>query len=263
MKLDDISVKLKQKAMESNGKFRTQEAQYEFPYHYIPHFEKDGTPSLSRKLSWGFDYLCYQQHLHEKVVAMKPHSVLEVGCGDGFFIGYLPEKIPSRVGVDLSSKAIAFAKAFNPHCSFYDYDASKLEEKFDVVAAIEVIEHIPDDKLAVFFQTLCDRVNDGGTLIISVPTVVQPLNKKHYRHYNIELFEEEIKQSGVNLKIDKVEYVFSKPGWLGLFRRIFDNRFFSLEIKSVTRVAWKQIWKKHRIVNRSNGCHLVVELSKN
>lgn len=249
--------------MKNNIKFQSQEVLYDFPYHYIPHFTKNGTPSLFRKLKWGFDYLCYQKHLHEKVVSMNPNSVLEVGCGDGYFIGNLPKTIPIRMGVDLSSKAIAFAKAFNPHCTFYDIDASKLEDKFDLVAAIEVIEHIPEDELSGFFKTLYNRVNNSGKIIITVPTTVIPLNKKHYRHYTIELLENQIKQSGINLKIYNVEYIFSKPTWLGVFKRILDNRFFSLEIKPLMRIAWNQIWKKHRIANKNNGFHLLVEFSKN
>lgn len=117
------------------NKFQIQDSMYEFPYHYIPHFTNNLTPSLLRKLNWGLDYLCYQTHIHEKVIAMKPQSVLEVGCGDGRFIGSLPSSFPVRVGVDLSHKALLFAKAFHPKCCFYHQDVSTLTDSFDVVAA--------------------------------------------------------------------------------------------------------------------------------
>jgi 2-polyprenyl-3-methyl-5-hydroxy-6-metoxy-1,4-benzoquinol methylase len=247
----------------NNNKFIIQESLYDFPYHYIPHFNKNGTPSLSRKLGWGFDYLCYMKHLQKLVISMNPNSVLEVGCGDGYFIGNLPTSIPIRVGVDVSSKAIAFAKAFHPNCVFYDFDAEKIEDKFDVVIVIEVLEHIPDDELSFFFQTLSKKVKQEGKIIVSVPTTVVPLNNKHYRHYTIELFENQLKFSGINFKIVNVEYVFSSPLWLKTLTRLFDNRFFGLEIKSLMRLAWNQIWRKHRIVNKKYGVHMVVELIKN
>ena len=246
--------------MRDDNKFQIQENLYEFPYHYIPHFEADGTPSLMRKLNWGFDYLCYQKHLHEKVVAMQPQSVLEVGCGDGCFIGNLPSIIPVRVGVDLASKSIAFARAFHPGCTFYDQDVNAIQDTFDIVAAIEVIEHIPENELPVFFNSLAQCTNDSGRIILSVPTTNIPLNKKHYRHYTIDLLKRQLADSQAGLSIEDYEYIFCKPWWYKIFRRFFNNKVFSLEVKPFMRFAWKQIWNKYRKANSSNGFHLVATL---
>jgi 2-polyprenyl-3-methyl-5-hydroxy-6-metoxy-1,4-benzoquinol methylase len=242
--------------------FKIQDSLYEFPYHYIPHFTSDGTPFLSRKLNWGLEYLCYQQHLREKVLSLNPGSVLEVGCGDGCFVGNLPPDIPVRVGADLSSKAIAFARAFHPDCTFYDYDAAFIEDRFDVVVAIEVMEHIPEENLPDFFNVLYKRLNDNGRIIISVPTTVIPLNKKHYRHYTKVLFKNQLQQSGVDLQSLETEYVFSKPWWYEVFLRFSNNRFFNLEIKPVMRVLWQNIWRNHRTAKENTGFHLVVVLGK-
>ena len=244
-------------------KFNIQEAKYEFPYHYIPYFKKNETPTLLRKLRWGLEYLCYQNHIIDKVVSLKPNSVLDVGCGDGYLVGHLPKIIPVRVGTDLSSKAIAFAKAFHNDCTFYAQDADNIEMKFDVVTAIEVLEHIPESEISNIFQILEKRTNDEGKIIISVPTIVIPPNKKHYRHYTIELFKEQLVKSETNLKIAEVEYIYSQPWWFILIRRLLENRFFSLEINSIMRLAWKSIWNKHRIADSESGFHLVVVLEKN
>lgn len=248
--------------MSNNNKFEIQDNLYEFPYHYIPHFEADGTPSLLRKLSWGFDYLCYQKHLREKVVAMQPHSVLEVGCGDGYFIGGLPSSIPVRIGVDLSSKSIAFARAFHPDCTFYDQDVNATQETFDVVSAIEVIEHIPENELSVFLNSLYQRTKDGGRIILSVPTTNIPLNKKHYRHYTIDLLKTQLADSQAGLSIKEYEYIFYKPWWYNIFRRFFNNRYFSLEVKPFMRFAWRDIWRNYRIADEKTGFHLVAVLTK-
>jgi SAM-dependent methyltransferase len=246
----------------NSKKFDIQNNLYEFPYHYIPHFESDSTPSLMRKLTWGFDYLCYQKHLHEKVVAMKPQSVLEVGCGDGYFIGGLPSTIPVRVGIDLSPKSIAFAKAFHSNCTFYIQDVNALQDTFDIVAAIEVIEHIPKNELPVFLNSLSQRINESGRIIISVPTTNIPLNKKHYRHYTIDLLKTQLADSLAGLSIEEYEYIFCKPWWYRIFTRFFNNKLFSLEVKPFMRFAWKQIWNKYRIASANNGFHLVVTLLK-
>ena len=248
--------------MRIENKFNIQDLQYEFPYHYIPHFDKNGTPSLMRKLSWGFDYLCYQNHIKEKVLDLNPQSVLEVGCGDGYFIGSLPDSIPVRVGVDLSEKAITFAKAFHAEVHFYAQDVRFLKDKFDIVACIEVLEHVPDEMLSEFLCALCDRINNDGYIVISVPTTVIPLSEKHYRHYTLEVLKENIDQSQAALELVSDDYVYSRPWWFGIFRRFFDNRIFSLEVKPIMRLAWKRVWTNYRFAEEKNGHHLVAVFKK-
>lgn len=245
-----------------HNKIQIQENQYNFPYHHIPHFADSKSPSVFRKLKWGLEYLCYQYHIIDKVTLMNPESVLEIGCGDGFFIGHLPPKIPTRIGVDLSEKSIAFAKAFHPECLFYAQDASTLETSFDVVTAIEVIEHIPEDELPAFFQTLFKRTKDNGKIVISVPTTVLPLNKKHYRHYTAKLLVEQIQKTGISFKLYQEEYIYCDPWWFRYLKKALDNKYFSLEIKPLMRFTWKHIWNNYRLADKNTGHHLVLVLAK-
>ena len=241
-------------------KFEIQEQQYEFPYHYIPHFRKPDTPSLMRKLSWGLEYLCYQEHLRQKVLALEPSSVLEIGCGDGRFLGSLPGKIPVRIGVDLAPRAIAFAQAFHPECQFMVQPVESVPGKFDVVVVIEVIEHIPDCDLDGFFQALSDKVNTEGVVVLSAPTTNLPLNKKHYRHYTRELLDTQLKRSQAPLEIVDVEYVFKEPWWGRSLRRLQGNRLFTLELDFIMHAAWRSLWNNHRLVSVDKGRHLVAML---
>jgi len=243
------------------NKYQLQDSQYDFPYHYIPYFPSMGRPALARHLSWGLDYLCYQSHIRDKVISMEPSSVLEVGCGDGYFLGGLPSSIPVRVGVDLSQKAIAFARAFHPGLLFLCQDASLLEGNFDIVVAIEVLEHIPEEALPMFYKALRDRVARTGKVIVSIPTTVIPLNKKHYRHYTIDLLRSQLQFSNANLTVVQEEYVFFKPWWYDLFVRLSDNFLFSFELKPLMAFAWRQIWNKYRIATEKTGFHLVAVLS--
>ena len=191
---------------------------------------------------------------------IKPESVLEVGCGDGYFLGALPPTIQTRVGIDLSERAIAFAKAFHPGVDFRVQNASSMIETFDVVVAIEVLEHIPDDGIASFLRALGERTKEGGKIIVTVPTIVAPLNEKHYRHYSLELLAQQIEISNSGLKILSYEYIFAKPWWYDLFIRVFDNRIFSLEVKPLTAWAWQKIWRRYRYAASTTGLHLVAVL---
>lgn len=247
---------------EDRDKLQMQEDEYAFPYHYIPHFTKKGRVALSRRLSWGLEYLCYQRHVFEAVRALNPSSVLDVGCGDGYFIGSLANTIPVRVGVDLSDRSIAFAKAFHPECRFLAGDVATVEGCFDVVISIEVLEHIPETQVSHFFQAIGDRLVQNGTAIIGVPTTVVPLARKHYRHYTLDLFEQQLAQSNAGLRVVSHDYVFKKPCWYGAFKWLFNNHLFSLEIKPLVALAWKRILSTHRLADRTDGCHLVVYLKK-
>jgi SAM-dependent methyltransferase len=243
-------------------KFDIQEAQYAFPYHYIPHFAKDSEPSTVRSLNWGLEYLCYQNHILNIVLREMPSSVLEVGCGDGFFIGLLVGKVPVLKGVDLSEKAIRFAKAFHEGVDFEAVDAAAMAEQYDIVVALEVLEHVPDEGVSHFVRTLADRARPGGKVVLSVPTTAQPLHKKHYRHYDLDSLKESISLSGAPLKISAVDYVFHETPIFTFWRKLTNNRLWVFELKPVRKLVWRYVWKRLRHSSPSRGRHLVCVLEK-
>ena len=247
---------------ESSDRFKIQDEQYRFPYHYIPYFGADGVGVRSRTLLWGLEYLCYLAHIKELVCSLNPSSVLDIGCGDGRFIGMLDRGIARRVGIDLSERSICFAHAFYPEIEFRAGDACELDETFDLVVSIEVLEHVPDNQTGKFLRTLAERTNMGGHAIISVPTTVVPLNKKHYRHYDLELFREELASSGARLEIVKVDYVYRSSRLIELHLRLSYNRWWLIEFYPLQRVIWNYVWNKLRMARKENGTHLVIVLRK-
>ena len=124
-------------------KFEIQDLQYSsFPYHYIPHFDSNGIARISRVLEWGWDYLTYMtfiKSLIENELAVE--TILDVGCGDGYLINSL-RRYKLKKGIDISNKAIQFAKAFSNDAIFEVMDVADETNQFDLVMLIEVIEHI-------------------------------------------------------------------------------------------------------------------------
>lgn len=169
-------------------KFAIQEARYVFPYHHLVDFEKFSNYKVSL---WGIEYYGYMNKIIDIIKRSNFNSLIDVGCGDGKMIFEIMKfsKDKRVVGTDLSEKAIRFAKAFNYEngAEFYCGDFSEIKEKFDIVTLIETIEHIPDEQVERFISNIHDRLNQGGALIISVPTDNVPLAAKHYRHYNLKL----------------------------------------------------------------------------
>jgi SAM-dependent methyltransferase len=242
------------------GKYQIQESQYDFPYHHIPHIE-NGTLVRSRYLRWGFRYFCYLMRVKEIVISLNPKSILDIGCGDGRFLGMFKDSY-KRVGIDLSAKAIQFAKAFHNDVTFLVNDGKNLGEQFDVVTAIEVLEHIPDEKVGEFFHTCAKNTMKGGRVIIVIPTLATPLQSKHYRHYNKNVFEKQLQEAGVPLTIEHIEYAYKETLLLRLYYRLTSNRFFNLEIKNLDRVMWRYVHKRLCVAKEQNGQDMIVVLFK-
>lgn len=242
-------------------RFAIQDAQYEFPYHYLPHLVA-GSARRTRSLRWGRQYLCYLLYLAERIRTLAPGSMLDVGCGDGRLLSLLVEHIPSCRGVDLSSAAIRFARAFVPQARFDEVDAGSIAETFDVVSAIEVLEHVPDEHVAAFLQALAARCHPGGHVVISVPTTNVALTAKHYRHYDETLLRAQLASSGAPLEVQELAWVYRQPAWLRTLDRFVDNKFFRLEIAALDRVLWEHTWRRLRDAGPATGHHLVAILRR-
>lgn len=238
-----------------------QESQYAFPYHYLPHLDADGRAYRGRYLKWGYEYLCYHQHVRETVAALQPQSIVEVGCGDGSLIGSLTVA-ERRVGVDISKRAIAFAQAFHPEVDFRANDAAELSESFDVVLAAEVLEHIPDEGVSRFLKTLERLAKPGGHVVISVPSIVQRLNKKHYRHYCAKMLTTQVQEAAPNLRLERLDDVFAPARWFRWLAKMTCNRNFILEVPAVNRLLWRHASGRARHGAPGKGRHLVAIFTK-
>jgi SAM-dependent methyltransferase len=223
---------------QSDVRFSLQESQYQFPYHYLPHLDESGVGRRMRIYDWGYEYLVYMYYTLEYVNRLNPASVLDVGCGDGRFSGMLSPAV-KRVGVDLSAKAIAYARAFHEDVEFQCGSVDSLSEQFDVVAAIQVLEHVPDGEVAEFLQQLAARARTGGHVIIVVPTVNLPLHPKHYRHYSLDVFQDQLQRSGAPLKLVESKYLCGSNMVSTFFYRWNHNLWWLFEVGPVRRFFWR------------------------
>lgn len=251
-----------EKKKEEQKIFSSQDDQYVFPYHHIPYINNDMTISRTRILNWGFDYLACKYHAIKTIESFSPRSVLEVGCGDGAIIGAVSRKISRRVGVDLSTRAIAFAKAFYNDIEFYADDVKNIDEKFDCIMLIEVLEHIPDDQLTPFLNVIESKLTGKGKIYISVPSINLPLYKKHYRHYTPELLEKQITDARINVNIDCCRYFRSPSKLENIYKRLTCNRFFVGEINFIKNYIWRKSLININRCHSKTAQHVIMILSK-
>lgn len=102
-------------------------------------------------------------------------DVLELGCGNGYWLRLLARAGARVTGIDLAENQIVTAKSWDdPTTSKIDYrvgDVSKeldLQNKFDITFFEHVLLEIPDkNALYEAIQNAADTLKEGGLLFIS------------------------------------------------------------------------------------------------
>jgi len=98
-------------------------------------------------------------------------SALDVGCGAGLLTEPLARLGARITGIDASPEVIAVARehaaAMALEIGYRAGDVQELEGQFDLVTAMEVIEHVAEP--SAFLKALAKRLASGGLLILSTP----------------------------------------------------------------------------------------------
>lgn len=113
----------------------------------------------------------YFEVVASEISAINPGSVLEFGCGEGLLAEQLIQrgaKLGKYTGVDIRHEAIEFAKSRNPGVNFVSADIFSWPpagEKYDLVMACQVFEHLPDPR--PFLDRLLRLTR--GPVLLTVP----------------------------------------------------------------------------------------------
>ncbi|MGH2545983.1 MAG: class I SAM-dependent methyltransferase [Actinomycetota bacterium] len=108
-------------------------------------------------------------------------ALLDIGCG----YGYLLRRFRGRyrlVGIDLSAHAVGRTTAGLPGALVLAADVQRtlpFDHQFDVVLAVNVIEHLPDPAAAV--ESIREVLLPGGLCVIHLPTINGPMSRLIYR----------------------------------------------------------------------------------
>lgn len=100
-------------------------------------------------------------------------KVLDVGCGGGILSEALHDEGAVVTGIDAAGPGIKIAKLHaeknSKSITYIESTAEDLiqnsQDRYDVVACLEVLEHVPDPKLLV--KTCIDLLRPGGKLFLS------------------------------------------------------------------------------------------------
>ena len=140
-------------------------------------WDPDGASAMLHKLNpvrLAYIRDMVDQHFHLDECTLRPltgKSALDVGCGAGLLAEPLARLGATVTAVDAAPELIAVAKAHAAGQGLeFDYRAvgvEALDGQYDLVTALEVIEHVADPQ--AFVRSLAQRLAPGGLLILSTP----------------------------------------------------------------------------------------------
>lgn len=101
----------------------------------------------------------------------RARTLLEVGCGTGGVLARIAAARPEidLTGGDLLREALDVARTRVPQATLLQLDLRRIPytEEFDVVCALDVLEHIDEDALAL--AEIRRTLRPGGSVLITVP----------------------------------------------------------------------------------------------
>jgi 2-polyprenyl-3-methyl-5-hydroxy-6-metoxy-1,4-benzoquinol methylase len=116
-----------------------------------------------------------------------PSAILDIGCGNGLFFPRLQEFGDVR-GIEIDESLIPADSPYRRQIFTQPLGAACYRDlRFDLITALDVVEHIEDERQAL--KAMWDLLRPGGRLVITVPALTRlwdyhdELNR-HYRRYS-------------------------------------------------------------------------------
>ena len=170
------------------------------------------------------------------------NRVLELGCGAGEGAELLAEKAEEYVGLDIAPRWSENDSAMLGGASFVQGDACYLpaewQGKFDVVVAMELVEHLQD--AAALRREIQKVLAPGGLAVLSTPNFdllsrgcgdsCRPLYEHHVREYTRDEFNDYLKQFGTDFSVCGLSQLARRSDEPDSYTLVLDDTLCHLEI---------------------------------
>jgi ubiquinone biosynthesis O-methyltransferase len=224
------------------------------------HWKQISTSLRKRNL---FVVARYQMIVDLIAEEIKNKKILDVGCGDGVLSYFLAKKGGDVTGIDISEKAIGFAKEKCKDINNLEFKVASVyklpfsDETFDYVVSSEVIEHIAEPEKML--RGIKRVWNKKGKVIITTPIryTKKPLDKMHYQEFFEEDFRKILEE---NFKGYKVEIIKSHPlFWLELYNKtLFGKSWFRIIMNFLNMLFG---FNPFRIKKNNNWKYFLLEIA--
>ena len=150
---------------------------------------------INDALRWSHSY--FEAHYIKLLPINKESKILDVGCGYGRYLWSLRKLgYTSYYGVDISEEQTDYAKSVlglnNVERTDAIYWLEGKESIFDVIFAIDILEHLDTNDLIELCQKIFTSLKPGGRVIVQVPNGVSLINPiiygdlTHVRAFTVE-----------------------------------------------------------------------------
>jgi len=160
-------------------------------------------------------------------------AILDVGCGEGALLAFLKYKGYQKLyGLDISPENVNLCHHLG-FGSVQELDMSQLDRfpgpsHYDVIFAMDVIEHLPKQSAADFLEHIRERIRPGGFLILQTPNMGS-FTGLYHRYYDLSHEFGLTEKSALDLlmlvgfRIDEIQI---RPAWnatsfLGYLREVY------------------------------------------
>jgi SAM-dependent methyltransferase len=159
---------------------------------------------LERKGNWW--YRARRDFLDGYLKKLNRHfdRALDAGCGPGAYCRILRKYASEVHGLDKSPTALAIASG-KPYDRLHEaaIEESCIDEKYDLIICMEVLEHIEKDTEAL--SKLAGMLQDGGIIISAVPAHMflwhsNDVFSGHVRRYDKETYRKLLTSAGLNIR---------------------------------------------------------------
>lgn len=141
-------------------------------------------------------------------------SLLEIGCGKGYFLRSMEDAIENCAGLEFNQDAIQNKVARSPvYRMSIEELAGRRAESFDAVCSFQVLEHVVNP--SAFIESALACLKKEGLLILSTPDNDSPTNKDqkdpfdlpphHVGHFNSAIYQRIADNFGLTLVASIVE----------------------------------------------------------
>lgn len=135
-----------------------------------PAFDEAGAARRARYLA---------RLLHGWLPARRDAPVADLGCGAGELLYALKTLgYTELLGVDTSAEQVALARQVVPAVTRGDVFEllGRSEERFELLTAMDVLEHLPKDRVLPFLDACRRALVPGGRLLLQTPNADSPMS---------------------------------------------------------------------------------------
>lgn len=126
------------------------------------------------------------ERILDQLNAKKDSTLLEIGCGWGGLLEAATKRGLQAKGITLSKEQKEYAdarlQALDANATVELQDYRHVEQQFDHIVSIEMFEAVGEAWWPTYFDCLKKNLKPGGTAVLQVITIDEPLYEKYRQH---------------------------------------------------------------------------------